>query len=218
MAAASEPHASPFSAAELEFLAEDEMIEIVPNLRMDPLNFISGDFGPFRPQIATQVPLWLAVALKKRGKCTIRAPEWMSVDKLAQVLESERDSEKFQPLPFHYVEISRLLFDYAREDIPDIYMVRSLIEDIKDVRFHKIGTGLEIISKERTYALRLKNLSAMEANIVRPFITRALETFYKLSSSEMIQDSDHVPNRPAQPTNRGPRLLEYLLLLIFSGN
>lgn len=38
-----------------------------------------GDFGPFRPQIATQVPLWLAVALKKRGKCTIRAPEWMSV-------------------------------------------------------------------------------------------------------------------------------------------
>ncbi|KAK6154994.1 hypothetical protein DH2020_009242 [Rehmannia glutinosa] len=209
MAAASEPHASAFSAAELEFLAEDEMIEIVPNLRMDTLNFISVLF--FLPQIATQVPLWLAVALKKRGKCTIRAPEWMSVDKLAQVLESERDSEKFQPLPFHYVEISRLLFDHAREDIPDIYMVSGptsctvLIEDIKDVRFHKIGTGLEIISKERTYALRLKNLSAMEANIVRPFITRALETFYKLSSSEMIQDSDHVPNRQAQATNRGPR-------------
>ncbi|CAA2998717.1 DNA replication complex GINS PSF2 [Olea europaea subsp. europaea] len=42
----------------LEFLAEDEMIEIVPNMRMDPLNFVSGDFGPFRPQIAMQVPLW----------------------------------------------------------------------------------------------------------------------------------------------------------------
>uniref|UniRef100_A0A3Q7HGX1 DNA replication complex GINS protein PSF2 n=1 Tax=Solanum lycopersicum TaxID=4081 RepID=A0A3Q7HGX1_SOLLC len=143
-----------FSAAELEFLAEDEMVEIVPNMRMEPLNLISGDFGPFRPQIAAQVPLWLAVALKKRGKCTIRPPEWMSVEKLTQVLEAERDSEKFQLLPFHYVEISRLLFDHAREDIPDIYMVRSLIEDIKDVRFHKIGTGLEIISKEVTYALR----------------------------------------------------------------
>ncbi|KAL0388142.1 UNVERIFIED_CONTAM: DNA replication complex GINS protein PSF2 [Sesamum radiatum] len=126
MAGASEPQASAFSAAELEFLAEDEMIEIVPNLRMDPLNFIS---------------------------------------------------------------------------------VRSLIEDIKDVRFHKIGTGLEIISRERTYALRLKNLSAMEANIVRPFVTRALETFYKLSSSEMIQESDHIPNRQPQATNRGPRVL-----------
>ncbi|KAL6526808.1 hypothetical protein OROGR_015898 [Orobanche gracilis] len=242
MAGTSEPHASVFSAAEMEFLAEDEMIEIVPNLRMDPLNFISGDFGPFRPQIATEVPLWLAVALKRRGKCTVRAPDWMAVgcggmskykaavfslqfskypkqihvqicycdfyfplDKLAQVLEAERDSEKFQPLPFHYVEISRLLFDHAREDIPDVYMVRSLIEDIKDVRFHKIGTGLEIISKERTYALRLKNLSAMEANIVRPFITKALGTFYKLNSSEMIQESANVPNRQPQATNRGPR-------------
>ncbi|GMP29302.1 hypothetical protein CsSME_00004466 [Camellia sinensis var. sinensis] len=46
---------------------------------METLNLICGDFGPFHPQIATQVPLWLAVALKKRGKCTIRPPEWMSV-------------------------------------------------------------------------------------------------------------------------------------------
>ncbi|CAI9768309.1 unnamed protein product [Fraxinus pennsylvanica] len=130
---------------------------------------------------------------------------YQSTKKLTQVLEAERDSEKFQPLPFHYVEISRLLFDYAREDIQDVYMVRSLIEDIKDVRFHKIGTGLEIISRERTYALRLKNLSAMEANIVRPFVTRALETFYKLSSPEMIQESDHLSNRQPQVTNRGPR-------------
>ncbi|CAA2998716.1 DNA replication complex GINS PSF2 [Olea europaea subsp. europaea] len=85
-------------------------------------------------------------------------------------------------------------------------MVRSLIEDIKDARFHKIGTGLEIISKERTYALRLKNLSAMEANIVRPFVTRALETFYKLSGPEMIQESDQLSNRQPQVTNRGPRI------------
>lgn len=205
MAAQSDPHGSTFSAAELEFLAEDEMIEIVPNMRMDPLNLICGDFGPFRPQMVTQVPIWLAVALKKRGKCTIRPPEWISVEKLTQVLEAERDSEKFQPLPFHYVEVSRLLFDHAHDDIPDIYMVRSLIEDIKDVRFHKIGTGLDIISKERTYALRLKNLSAMEANIVRPFVTRALQTFYKLSSPEMIQDSDGISNRQPQTTDRGPR-------------
>lgn len=33
-------------------------------------------------------------------------------DRLTQILEAERDSPKeFQPLPFHYVEISRLLFD-----------------------------------------------------------------------------------------------------------
>lgn len=42
-----------------------------------------GVFGPFYPQITTQVPMWLAVAMKKRGKCTIRPPEWMSVGELA---------------------------------------------------------------------------------------------------------------------------------------
>lgn len=47
----------------------------------------------------------------------------------------------------------------------------------------------------------------MEANIVRPFVTRALETFYKLGSSDMIQETDHAPNRQQQPAaNRGPRV------------
>jgi GINS complex subunit 2 len=104
---------------------------------------VQGDFGPFFPQIPTKVPLWLAVALKKRSKCTIRTPDWMTVgqclrasllfafipaqaytaisiyclllfllDRLTQVLEAERESPReFQPLPFHYIEISKLLFD-----------------------------------------------------------------------------------------------------------
>lgn len=60
--------------------------------------------------------------------------------------------------------------------------------------------------------LQLKNLSAMEANIVRPFVTRALETFYKLGSSDMIQESDHAPNRQQQVINRGPRV-SYISML-----
>lgn len=40
-------------------------------------------------------------------------------EKLTQVLEAERGSPReFQPLPFHYVEISRLIFDqYATQPI-----------------------------------------------------------------------------------------------------
>ncbi|KAK1356771.1 hypothetical protein POM88_050027 [Heracleum sosnowskyi] len=35
-------------------------------------------------------------------------------EKLTQVMEAERDlARDFQPLPFHYVEIARLLFDHA---------------------------------------------------------------------------------------------------------
>ncbi|WOL06933.1 telomere repeat-binding protein 2 [Canna indica] len=201
MAGQSDPHLSIFSAPEVEFLAEDETIEIVPNIRMESLHMICGDFGPFFPQIASKVPLWLAVALKKRGKCSIRAPEWMSVDKLTQVLEAERESPReFQPLPFHYIEISKLLFDQY-----DSFHVKSLIEDIRDVRFHKVETGLETISG-RTHAVKLKNLSAMEVNLVRPFMIRALQAFYKHDSPQMIQQPDTSGSRRPQVVDRGPRL------------
>ncbi|KAF4378436.1 hypothetical protein CsatB_026484 [Cannabis sativa] len=210
MAGQSDPHPSLFSAEEIEFMGEDEMIDIVPNMRMEPLNLISGDYGPFFPQMVTQVPLWLAIALKKRGKCAIRPPSWMSIESLTQILESERESqEAFQVLPFHYVEISRLLFDHARDDIPDIYMVRSLIEDIRDVRFHKVETSLESFEDARSSAVRIKNLSAMEVNIVRPFVGRALQAFYKHGSPDLIPNPERMSNsnrfqQPA-PADHGQR-------------
>ncbi|KAK8662406.1 hypothetical protein V6N13_091983 [Hibiscus sabdariffa] len=211
MAGQSDPHISLFSAEEVEFMAEDELIEIVPNLRMDPLNFICGDFGPFLPQIATQVPFWLAVALKKRGKCAIRPPQWMSVGEspssspfFDMVLERERESQgAFQVLPFHYVEISRLLFDHARDDIPDMYMVRSLIEDIRDVRIHKVETSLEKFSG--TSAVKIPNLSAMEVNIIRPFVGRALQAFYKHDNPEKIPDVDRPSSAQTRVANNEPR-------------
>ncbi|XP_015876885.2 DNA replication complex GINS protein PSF2 [Ziziphus jujuba] len=206
MAGQSDPHVSLFSAEELEFMAEDELVEIVPNMRMEPLNLLCGDYGPFFPQMVTQVPVWLAIALKKRGKCSIRPPEWMSVESLTRILESERESQDvFQVLPFHYVEISKLLFDHAPGDIPDIYMVRSLIEDIRDVRFHKFETSLESFEAARSSAVRINNLSAMEVNIARPFVSRALQAFYKHTSPDLVPNAETVPNRWQQPADPGQK-------------
>ncbi|KAJ6983118.1 DNA replication complex GINS protein PSF2-like [Populus alba x Populus x berolinensis] len=230
MAGQSDSTMSLFSSEEIEFMAEDEMVEIVPNLRMDSLNFICGDYGPFYPQLAAQVPLWLALALKKRGKCTIRLPQWMSIgafwtlklscrlqsfslffwlcglENLTRVLEAERDSHAFQNLPFHYVEISRLLFDLAREDIPDMYMVRSLIEDIRDVRFHKVETNLE---KFTASTVTWKNMSAMEVNVIRAFAGRALQAFYKHDNEQQTPDTDRtLDKQPQIPTDRPKRNLK----------
>lgn len=36
-----------------------------------------GVFGPFEPQVPTEVPLWLAVTLKRRQQCQIQAPDWL---------------------------------------------------------------------------------------------------------------------------------------------
>ncbi|XP_019438685.1 PREDICTED: DNA replication complex GINS protein PSF2 isoform X2 [Lupinus angustifolius] len=124
---------------------------------------------------------------------------------LTQVLEAERDSQEMsEQLPFHYVEISRLLFEHARDNIPDVYMVRSLIEDIRDVRFHKVETDLEAFSG-RTIAVKIKNLSAMEVNIVRPFIGRALQAFYKHDSPDLIPDPERVSDSRPQVVNNAPR-------------
>ncbi|KAL4388260.1 hypothetical protein GQ457_09G029670 [Hibiscus cannabinus] len=109
----------------------------------------------------------------------------------------------FQVLPFHYVEISRLLFDHARDDIPDMYMVRSLIEDIRDVRIHKVETSLEKFSG--TSAVKIPNLSAMEVNIIRPFVGRALQAFYKHDNPEKIPDVDRPSSAQTRVANNEPR-------------
>jgi len=36
-----------------------------------------GTYGPFRPQMPTRVPLWLALFLKRRRRCTIITPAWL---------------------------------------------------------------------------------------------------------------------------------------------
>uniref|UniRef100_A0A1J3IBS0 DNA replication complex GINS protein PSF2 n=1 Tax=Noccaea caerulescens TaxID=107243 RepID=A0A1J3IBS0_NOCCA len=205
MAGQTDPHISLFSPQEVEFMAEDELVEIFPNVKMDPLNFISGDFGRFFPAMPTKVPLWLAVALKRRGKCTFRPPSWLSVDNLTQILEAERESPStFQALPFSYVEIARLLFDHARDDIPDMYMARSLVEDIRDVRLHKLETNLG--SFQGTSAVKISNVSAMEVNLVRPFVRRALEAFYKHDKPEADVDRDtRSSSRQPREANNEPR-------------
>ncbi|BBG97972.1 PSF2 [Prunus dulcis] len=230
MAGQSDPNVSIFSGEEVEFMAEDDMVEIVPNMRMEPLNMLCGDFGPFYPQMATQVPMWLAIALKKRGKCTIRPPEWMSVENLTQILEAERESQAaFQVLPFHYVEISSLLFDYASGDIPDLYMVRSLINDIRDARFLKVESSLESFEDARSSAVKVKNLSAMEVNVVRPFVGRALQSFYKHGSPDLVpnpeamsarrpQATDNIQRRPLRKrvTSSVGLMLYFLVVLMYS--
>jgi hypothetical protein len=55
------------TADELEFLAEDELVEIVPSESHKTLH-LRGTYGPFIAGTVTVVPLWLAVMLKRRNK------------------------------------------------------------------------------------------------------------------------------------------------------
>lgn len=85
-----------------------------------------------RPQIPTQVPLWAAVALKAKAKANILAPPWMETDALEDTLAQERASNEFQPLPFHYIELSAALFKHAPDAFGNsLTRVMDLVESIR---------------------------------------------------------------------------------------
>lgn len=94
---------------QIEFFAEDELVTIVPNFSFETVNSMllglevccmywplstctvihtqqGVRYGPFRPNTATDVPLWLAIALKRRNRCEILKPMWLEVE----VLEGAR--------------------------------------------------------------------------------------------------------------------------------
>ena len=45
--------------AEVEFLTENQTIQVIPNFSHDRLYLICGEVGPFRPGIPVTVPLWM---------------------------------------------------------------------------------------------------------------------------------------------------------------
>lgn len=130
------------TTAESEFFAEETLVTISPNFSHDKLLFTSGSFGPLEAGDPCVVPLWLAITLRKRGKCTIVIPDWMSTSSLEQNILNEKSRETFEPLPFHYREISQLLLNYAREDIKEPDRAAALLQDIDNIRMDRAKMGM----------------------------------------------------------------------------
>ena len=78
---------------------------------------VEGEYGPFVAQTPVEVPLWLAIHLKKMQRANIKTPEWLDVDHLSALLDSEKrveDGSLLQSLPFHYVKLRSYFFRGAR--------------------------------------------------------------------------------------------------------
>lgn len=172
--------------SEVEFLAEKELVTITPNFSESKICLISGDFGPFNPSMHTRLPLWLAVNLRQRQKCRIEPPEWLNVDTLIEKKVAESESQVFTKMPSpHYMEVAMLLLNNASEDIPRADEVRVLVKDVWDLRLAKLKKSIDImIAQQETYG-KLNNLTLMEINSVRPFLTQALDHMHFLRMHAM---------------------------------
>ncbi|XP_005107947.1 DNA replication complex GINS protein PSF2 [Aplysia californica] len=167
--------------AEVEFLAERELVKIVPNFTQDKIYLISGDIGPFSAGLPVSVPLWLAVNLKQRQKCRILPPDWMETEFLKEKKQEEADSRFFTPMPSpHYMELTQLLLQHATDDVPRADEVRTLIKDIWDLRIAKLRSSVDLFVKSEASHAKLNFLTVMEINTVRQFLTKALDHMHQL--------------------------------------
>ncbi|KAI9205443.1 GINS complex, PSF2 component [Polychytrium aggregatum] len=169
-----------FTPDEVVFMAENESVTIVPSVPMPQLQLISGFYGPFRPPTQAEVPLWLAISLKKKDKCSIRPPAWLAIEHLQNKLEQERNHDDFSDLPFHHLEMAHLLLESASDDIEKPDTVRTLLKDIREVRQGKSRKGLSELNPQY---LQINNLGLMEINEIRPFFAGAFNVVRKIAST-----------------------------------
>ncbi|KAI0321936.1 hypothetical protein OF83DRAFT_1167966 [Amylostereum chailletii] len=187
---------------EMELIASEETIEIVPLISMERIAFISvrryvffvvaiavkaseqGAYGPLRPPNKTKIPLWMAMNLKLKKKCHVVPPEWLDADYLQERLAHETGAPNFSELPLRFAEIAKVLLDVASDDIQNPDRVRSLLKDIREVRQAKIRDGLKEIDHSE---LTLINICSMEVNEIRPFYTRAMDVLTQLSRDPLAE-------------------------------
>mmetsp|Transcript_23502 Transcript_23502/g.46309 ORF Transcript_23502/g.46309 Transcript_23502/m.46309 type:complete len:220 (-) Transcript_23502:35-694(-) len=177
---------------EVEFLAEDELVDIVPNFaHADGYPLIGGRIPPFRAGVPVKVPLWMAIKLKVAHKCKFLLPEWMTVENLRERLQEEQEEEKtFKYMPFHFIHVSQLLLQYGDRDIgSQASTIRELLRSISDLRACKIRNGLSMIRGD-VNILKLNNICLGELNEIRKVTTQALDNFHALSEDALSRQGD----------------------------
>lgn len=217
-----------YSVVETNFIAEETIVTIIPNLDHPILQFVSGNFGPFQSGLPCHVPLWLALNLRKRGKCTIKTPEWLIAARLEQFVEQEKASRTLGNLPYFYMEVGHLLLTQAQDDIQDAEKVSSLLQDLENIRMDRLRLGIamtaETVNKDdAVVSTTLNNISAMEINSIRDFFLHSLDSFnwlkpsdnneeasYDTASSRRLGSLDFQEETTEVSTNAAPRKLRKL--------
>ncbi|KAH9943253.1 Psf2-domain-containing protein [Epithele typhae] len=172
---------------ELELVASEQLVEIVPLVSMERTAFISGAYGPLRPPTKCKVPFWMASNLKLKKKCHIVPPPWLNVEFLQDRLTQETTSSDFSEMPFRFAEIAKILLDVASDDLQNPEKLRTLLKDIREARQAKSREGLTELSR---IEVSLPNLCAMEINEIRPFFVRGMNVLTQLTRAPTSNQMD----------------------------
>jgi GINS complex subunit 2 len=174
---------------------EDTLVTIVPSFQAPTLQLLRGPVGPFRPQVPLEVPLWMALLLRRRGRCRLKPPTWLAQAALEELLEREREAGQraFAQVPFRYLEIGTQILKHARDDLEDPEGISDKLETLRERRAQKLHSGLRSFDPDSlpSQVPRLDRLSSMEVSLVRRFFTASLRRFYY-----------HLASSPSDPDNQ----------------
>lgn len=170
--------------AEIEFLAENTLVEIVPRFSCDAIPLLGREAGPFIPNVPTSVPLWLALQLRQQHKCRLVPPAWLSPDPLEALKETERGSPLFAAMPDpHCFEIAALVLHNAVEDVPRSEEVRTLLKDLLDLRQAKLRQSADAFMRSGAPSAKVDNTTMLELHAVRALLTKALDQASELAQA-----------------------------------
>lgn len=91
-----------FTYEETDFISQDILVEITPHFLRERDQLVTAEYGPFRPNVPVVVPLWVALALKQSGSCTIELDDWFKLENILATQEREKtDAKQLQVSSLH---------------------------------------------------------------------------------------------------------------------
>ncbi|KPM40022.1 DNA replication complex GINS protein PSF2 [Neonectria ditissima] len=87
--------------SEVAFMCEMELVTVVPRQRLESIDLLSGSTPTLRPPYRSELPLWLAMLLKKQRRANIVPPPWLHPASLRDVIlhETTIDPSHWAPPP-----------------------------------------------------------------------------------------------------------------------
>ncbi|KJH49914.1 partner of SLD five, PSF2 [Dictyocaulus viviparus] len=198
-----------------EFLAEDELIRIIPRRNEPTIHLVCGDVGPLEAGVPVEVPLWLAVDLRKKQYCEIvassilflktaiysvtlpadgifsvrsRPPHWFCLEELKRIIAVEGETAGLSRLPPYIFEISSILVRAAKEDITNGDQIKVLMQDLWDKREAKLRTSsFKLLSQHAHAHVRLDSVQPLEVASIRPNLSACREIARLVRNAHSVQ-------------------------------
>ncbi|KAH7030432.1 putative DNA replication complex GINS protein [Macrophomina phaseolina] len=87
--------------SEVAFLCEMELVTVIPRQRLESLDLLGGPTPALTPPHRADLPLWLALLLKRQRRANILPPPWLLPASLTAILEfeTEHSTDAFSPPP-----------------------------------------------------------------------------------------------------------------------